>query len=151
MSLLKRENALAERQPSGIGTMKQPSKQVALVAQVGADSAPTVALLNELGWQHSVASTWHEAEKQLGQTHFDVMITDYDLAGGDGFDLIVNWRSQEICLRVLFLAVVPIQSCVPVERLGLCGVLIKPFTKSELKKALDGLLRLKGEVEPDTE
>jgi DNA-binding NtrC family response regulator len=151
MSLLKRGNALAGRQPSGIGTMKQPSKRVALVAQVGADLAPTVALLNELGWQHAVVSTWKEAEKQLRRCHFDVMITDYDLAGGDGFDLIVNWRSQEICLRVLFLAGAPIQSIVPVECLGLCDVLMKPFTNAELKGALDRVLRLKAEVEPDTE
>jgi DNA-binding NtrC family response regulator len=131
--------------------MKQPLNQVALVARVGADSASTVALLNELGWQHAAVSTWHEAEKQLGRLHFDVMITDYDLAGGSGFDLIVNWRSQEICLRVLFLASAPIQSVVSVERLGLCDVLMKPFTKAEFKGALDRVLRLKCEVEPDTE
>ncbi len=62
-----------------------------------------------------------------------------------------NWRSQEICLRVLFLADEPIQSCVPVQRLGLCDILMKPYTKAELKKALSRMLRIRAEVEMDTE
>jgi len=151
MSLLQCGNTLADRQPLGIGTMKQASKRVALVAQEGSDSALTVALLDQLGWQSAVVSTWNEAEKCIGHGHYDLMITDYHLAGGNGFDLIVNWCSQEICLRVLFLTAAPIQSCVPVERLGLCDILMKPYTKAELKKALSRMLRIKAKVEMDAE
>ncbi len=140
---------LAESQRSEINTMKQSSKRMALVAQAEPDAAVTAAFLNQLDWETTVVSTWSEAERCLGRRHFDVMVTDYHLAGGDGFDLISKWREREIRLRVLFLASAPIQSCVPIEGFGFCDLLMKPFSEAELKTALGRVLRIKGDVDPN--
>ena len=140
------------RADAGLGesnTMKQPSKRVALVALEGTEATCTAAMLIQLGWETTVVSTWREAERSLGQHHFDVMVTDYHLAGGDGFDLISAWREREIRLRVLFLADTAIPSSVPVEEFGFCGLLVRPFSRAELKTALTRVLRLKGAVDAE--
>ena len=147
MRLLEHGNMLAKSQTSESNTMKEALKRMALVAQEGAEAALTSAFLNQLGWQVKVVSTWREAQRCLRECHYDVMVTDYHLAGGDGFQLISKWREQEIRLRVLFLAEAPIQSCVPIEGFGFCGLLMKPFSKTELKAGLTRVLRLKGKVE----
>ncbi len=149
MRLLKSGNMLAKRQASGINAMKQPLRRMALVAQEDAEAVLTVALLSQLGWQVKRVASWGEAQRCLGESHFDVMVTDYHLAGGDGFDLISKWREQEIRLRVLFLASEPIPNCVPIEGFGFCGLLMKPFTEAQLKRAFAGVLRLKGMVDPE--
>ncbi len=132
-----------------IKTMEKPSKRMALVAQESADAARTAALLDRLGWGIAVVSSWAEAERLLAERHFDVMVTDYYLAGEDGLSLISKWREQEIRLRVLFVSDTPIESCVPVQQLGFCGLLVKPVLEPGLKKALGEVLRLRGNAGPE--
>jgi DNA-binding NtrC family response regulator len=149
MSLPEHFSVPQVREHREIRTMEKPSKRMALVAQDRAEAACTAELLDRLGWGVAVVSSWSEAERLLSERHFDVMVTDYDLAGGDGLSLVTKWREQEIRLRVLFVSDVPIESSVPVEQLGFCGLLVKPFFESGLRKALGKVLRLRGNAGPE--
>jgi CheY-like chemotaxis protein len=99
------------------------------------------AMMEKLNWDCEVVMSREKAVVRLNAAHFDVLVTDYHMPQGNGFHFICCLRQEGINLP----AIVTSQDAqalrlTPKELLTIPAVLLKPFTFSELKAALNAAL-----------
>jgi CheY-like chemotaxis protein len=87
------------------------------------------------------ASSGHEVSKLLGQQHFDLVITDVLMPDGDGLDVIVELKQSQRKTRVLAISgggrhLQAAQCLKMAHGLGAHEVLLKPFTRQQLRAAV---------------
>ena len=98
-------------------------------------------LLHDLGYQHvTEADDGKTALPMLQEGHYDFLITDWNMPGMPGIDLLQAVRSDSKLakLPVLMLtAEAKREQIVRAAQAGVNGYVIKPFTAVTLKEKLD--------------
>ena len=101
-------------------------------------------LLNDLGFHNtSEADDGHSALAELRKAPFDLVITDWNMPGMPGLDLLKAVRSDDKLakLPVLMLtAEAKREQIVEAAQAGVNGYVIKPFTAATLKEKIDKIL-----------
>ncbi len=101
-------------------------------------------LLHELGYQNvSEADDGNTALPMLRNGKFDFLITDWNMPGMPGLDLLKNVRADANLskLPVLMLtAEAKREQIVEAAQAGVNGYVIKPFTGATLKEKIDKIL-----------
>ena len=104
-------------------------------------------LLHELGYQNvSEADDGNTALPMLKNGKFDFLITDWNMPGMPGLDLLKNVRADANLakLPVLMLtAEAKREQIVEAAQAGVNGYVIKPFTAATLKEKIDKILATK--------
>ena len=96
------------------------------------------------GYQVSQASNGEQAIALYRRRHFDLVITELNLEGKDGFQILVELRREPV--RVSFIAMVrsgwmPADFCLRMAlQLGATHVLAKPFPPEHLLSAVRNVL-----------
>ena len=112
------------------------------------DNAEVRSLLIQLltcqGHQVAPTDSGKAALKMAQSRRFDLMITDIVMAEGDGLETIPAIRRQFPEVRILAMSGGGYQSCADylkmARQLGADLTLAKPFTREQLKGALETLL-----------
>jgi len=106
-------------------------------------------MLAEEGFEAQTASSGEEALHILGNSDFDIVLTDLVMPGMDGSELVHRIKErnpeQEI---VVVTGVVDVKTAVDAMKLGATDYLLKPFDRRTLSVSLEGILqnrRLKSE------
>jgi DNA-binding NtrC family response regulator len=109
----------------------------ALVVSANVPSDPLLKLsLALLDWKSETVKD-AEAIQRLKSRHFDVVICEYNLSKGNALSLLCSIREMEIQTPAILIVVDrTIARLAPRELLGICAILVKPFTASELADAL---------------
>ncbi|MDA0709307.1 MAG: response regulator [bacterium] len=103
------------------------------------------------GIRTETAASAAEALGILETQPFDLVISDYQMPGQDGFDLLtaIRSRKQWTALPILILSSVGREACVARCRdLGVCAYLTKPVKQSDLSKALSRIWEVPGTLGP---
>lgn len=108
------------------------------------DEAPFLRLfilmMTKLDWECEVTSSAQEALELLKSRHFDALITDYHLGRENGFHFICCLRRDGIKVPAIVMSGDPhILELTPKDLLTIPAVLLKPFTLSKLKEALENI------------
>jgi len=100
-----------------------------------------VEMMAKLDWDCEVVESREKAVTRLQAAHFDVLITDYHMPQGNGFHFICCLRQEGINLPAIVTSPdAQALRLTPKELLTIPAVLLKPFTFSELKAALNAAL-----------
>jgi len=98
-------------------------------------------LLNELGYHDiSEADDGKTAWPQLQANHFDFVVTDWNMPGMPGIDLLKAIRGDDRLkgLPVLMVtAEAQREQIIEAAKAGVSGYIVKPFTGATLKEKLD--------------
>lgn len=110
------------------------------------DEKPTAAFLkrglSEEGFAVDVAADAESADAAVRANHFDVIVLDVMLPGGDGFSLCQRWRAAGLEIPILFLtARDEVADRVRGLERGGDDYLVKPFAFAELLARVRALLR----------
>jgi response regulator RpfG family c-di-GMP phosphodiesterase len=100
--------------------------------------------LTAKGYEVETASNAAEALIQLDAKAFDGMLTDLNLTGPDGFDLLRSMRKKGHDLPVLFTTGYPSQeTAIKALREGAYDYLVKPFALEEVAERLERAVSLR--------
>jgi CheY-like chemotaxis protein len=100
-----------------------------------------VEMMAKLDWDCEVVESREKAVTRLLAAHFDVLIIDYRMPQGNGFHFICCLRQEGINLPAIVTSPdAQALRLTPKELLTIPAVLLKPFTVSELKAALNAAL-----------
>jgi len=101
------------------------------------------AVLVEAGWQVDVAGNGDEAVERLGSQQYDVVLSDIDMPGMNGLQLLRAVRDRDLDLPVLLVTGHPqIESAVTALEEGALRYLLKPVALDALTEAVTGAARL---------
>jgi DNA-binding NtrC family response regulator len=93
--------------------------------------------LEAKGVDFELADSVAQARKYLGDSHFDVVISDFNMPGESGLDLFRFISSSYPGLRfVLMTGCTDKDLKRKARRLGICGYLEKPFAMYDLMKVI---------------
>lgn len=93
-----------------------------------------------------------EALKLLGNTAYDVVITDLMMPDMDGLELMQRMHAMQTSAQIIVLTGYPtIQSALHAKRLGAFEYVTKPFTRQELLSVVIRALRRHGQSAGDHE
>jgi two-component system, NtrC family, sensor kinase len=99
-------------------------------------------VLTDSGYHCSMASDASEARVCLKQTHFDMVLSDLQMPGESGLDLIRFIRSEYPDTAVIIVTVVEdLQTAREAIALDLYGYIIKPVDTSQILICVDNALR----------
>ena len=109
-----------------------------LVVEDNAAIRSSLALFLEgAGFDVVAVAEYQRATELIDRELFDTLITDLDLPGGTGLDLLVRARLVRPAMRSILMTG---YGCSAIRKqalqLGLCAYLEKPFDPAELLKAL---------------
>jgi len=97
-------------------------------------------MMARLDWDCEVVASRERAVDRLKEAHFNVLITEYRLSQGNGLHFICCLRQEGINLPAIVMSGdANILQMVPKDLLTIPAVLLKPFTASDLRDALDVL------------
>jgi CheY-like chemotaxis protein len=117
------------------------SKLMASILVVDEDREQCHSLVRSLraqGYAASSAATFSEAISAARETHYDVLLTDQRIPGGDGMDLILGLREVSPGTRpVLMSANATARESQRAIDLGAVRVLSKPFEVDEMLQAVE--------------
>jgi CheY-like chemotaxis protein len=101
-------------------------------------------LLQSLGYETRSCSCGKEAVARLAEEVFDILITDFQMPGMDGLELIEKARKMDPTLAlILVTGVPPDQLCDRLKKSEVNGFLSKPIDWQELSLLLESLGRMK--------
>lgn len=94
---------------------------------------PTAEFLRHQGWKVECATNVEAAKSLLGQTEFDLLISDICMPGNSGLELIRDLPQLAARLPVMLITSRPtVETAVESVRLGVVAYLIKPLGFEEL-------------------
>lgn len=96
--------------------------------------------LQRSGYRTDSAGSGVEGWNKLRSTSYSLLITDHDMPGLTGVELVTKMRAAHIDLPVILATANPPGNT---EALGLAAILRKPFTMAVLKRTVDDALRLR--------
>jgi EAL domain-containing protein (putative c-di-GMP-specific phosphodiesterase class I) len=100
-------------------------------------------VLSEAGWQVDVARSGDEALDLLGGQQYDVVLSDIDMPGMNGLQLLHAVRRRDLDLPVLLVTGHPkVESAVQALEQGALRYLLKPLALDTLTQAVAGAARL---------
>jgi len=101
------------------------------------------AILGEAGWQVDVAGSGNEALQLLGSRAYDAVLSDIDMPGMNGLQLLKAVRSRDLDLPVLLVTGYPqVESAVEALEQGAFRYLLKPVALDTLTEAVASAARL---------
>lgn len=102
-------------------------------------------LLHDLGYQHtSEADDGKTAWQILQTTSFDFVVTDWNMPGMTGIDLLRNIRAEPRLASMPVLMVTAEaqrEQIIDAAKAGVNGYIIKPFTAVTLKEKIDKIFQ----------
>ena len=105
-------------------------------------------LLHDLGYQNvTEADDGNTALPMLRQGNFDFLITDWNMPGMPGLDLLKAVRADAKLAKMpvlMLTAEAKREQIVEAAQAGVSGYVIKPFTAETLKEKLDKILGANG-------
>jgi serine/threonine-protein kinase PpkA len=107
-------------------------------------------LLKLEGYQVSVAATGTEGLELARSQRPDLVISDINMPGMDGFALVQALRADAALATTPVMLLTALDDRASMRRgmtAGADDYLAKPFTRNELLEALDGLLKKRGRIE----
>ncbi len=94
------------------------------------------------GWEVSQASSGEEAIRMLEREIYDVMVTDYQMSGSDGIDVLKRCKMiNESTVVLMMTAYGTIESAVEAMQAGTYDYILKPFNLEELEMKVDRALQ----------
>ncbi|WP_072396801.1 response regulator [Hyphomicrobium sp. CS1GBMeth3] len=106
-------------------------------------------LLLELGYTRvDEASNGLQALERLGRKRYDLILSDWNMDGMSGFDLLKAVRADETTKATPFILVTAEakrENILAAQSAGASGYLLKPFKLDVFEKTLDGVLAAKGD------
>jgi EAL domain-containing protein (putative c-di-GMP-specific phosphodiesterase class I) len=100
-------------------------------------------ILGEAGWQIDIAHSGAEALSLLGARPYEVVLSDIDMPGMNGLQLLKAVRAQDLDLPVLLVTGHPqLESAVQALEEGALRYLLKPVALDALTQAVGGAARL---------
>ena len=104
-------------------------------------------LLNDLGFFNTAeADDGHSALAELRKGPFDLIITDWNMPGMPGIDLLKQVRADATLAKIPVLMVTAEakrEQIIEAAQAGVSGYVIKPFTAATLKEKIDKILASK--------
>lgn len=98
-------------------------------------------LLRDLGFNNTAeADDGNTALPMLQQSHYDLLITDWNMPGMQGIDLLKAVRADANLQHIPVLMVTAEQKkeqIVEAAKAGVNGYIVKPFTAATLKEKMD--------------
>ncbi|MCH7780158.1 MAG: sigma-54-dependent Fis family transcriptional regulator [Acidobacteria bacterium] len=94
------------------------------------------------GWEVSQAASGEEAIRLLESEIYDVLVTDYQMPGNDGIDVLKRCKMiNESTVVLLMTAYGTVESAVEAMRAGTYDYILKPFDLEELEMKVDRALK----------
>lgn len=97
-------------------------------------------LLHRAGFECIVAGSLSEAKDRMNEEEFSLVLTDVNMPGGSGLDLLMGIGGRDIATVMVSGADDPRLAATALD-LGAYGYMIKPFESSELLITVDSALR----------
>ena len=91
----------------------------------------------------SVAKSGEEALSILGKTKFDLIISDWNMDGISGLDLLTKIRSNPVIGKMPFIMATGQKEkaqIVAAKEAGASNYVVKPFSTADLKKRIEAVL-----------
>lgn len=105
-------------------------------------------LLRDLGFNNTAeADDGNTALPMLQQTHFDLLITDWNMPGMQGIDLLKAVRADPNLQHIPVMMVTAEQKkeqIVEAAKAGVNGYIVKPFTAATLKEKMEKIFERVG-------
>ena len=105
-------------------------------------------LLRDLGFNNTAeADDGTTALPMLQQTHFDLLITDWNMPGMQGIDLLKAVRADPNLQHIPVMMVTAEQKkeqIVEAAKAGVNGYIVKPFTAATLKEKMEKIFERVG-------
>lgn len=102
-----------------------------------------VEMMSEINWGCEIVTSGRDALTRLKTMPFDAVITDYKLAElpqGNGLHFISILRRENITLPAIVMSEnEAVLRTVPKDQLNIAAILLKPFSVSDLRSALDAV------------
>ena len=100
-----------------------------------------VTAFADQGWEVSEAASGEEAMRMLEREVFDVLVTDYQMPGGDGIDVLKRCKMiNESTVVLMMTAYGTVESAVEAMQAGTYDYILKPFNLEELELKVDKAL-----------
>ena len=107
-------------------------------------------LLVQLGYAHiDEAVNGLQAIEKIHQKHYDLILSDWNMDGMSGFDLLKQVRAEPATHDTPFVLVTAEskpENILAAKAAGATGYLVKPFKLEVLEKTLDGVMARTGFV-----
>ncbi|WP_296203241.1 response regulator [uncultured Hyphomicrobium sp.] len=107
-------------------------------------------LLVQLGYAHiDEAVNGLQAIEKIHQKHYDLILSDWNMDGMSGFDLLKQVRAEPATHDTPFVLVTAEskpENILATKAAGATGYLVKPFKLDVLEKTLDGVMARTGFV-----
>ncbi|MBX9864891.1 MAG: response regulator [Hyphomicrobium sp.] len=107
-------------------------------------------LLVQLGYAHiDEAVNGLQAIEKIHQKHYDLILSDWNMDGMSGFDLLKQVRAEPATHDTPFVLVTAEskpENILAAKAAGATGYLVKPFKLDVLEKTLDGVMARTGFV-----
>ena len=97
-------------------------------------------LLHRAGFECITAGSLTEAKERMGEEEFSLVLTDVNMPGGSGLDLLMGIGETDVATVMVSGADDPRLAATALD-LGAYGYMIKPFESSELLITVDNALR----------
>jgi two-component system, response regulator, stage 0 sporulation protein F len=109
------------------------------------DAGPVVILcvnvLQALGYSIRAANRGETAVELVGKEPFDLLLVDYKMPGMSGFEVLAQTRQLRPGMACMLMTAHGTPDIInEATRLGFDYILLKPFTPSELRGAVDKVL-----------
>ena len=101
-----------------------------------------VTAFSDQGWEVSQASNGEEAIRLLESEIYDVLVTDYQMPGNDGIEVLKRCKMiNESTVVLMMTAYGTIESAVEAMQAGTYDYILKPFNLEELEMKVDRALQ----------
>ena len=101
-----------------------------------------VTAFADQGWEVSQAANGEEAIRLLESEIYDVLVTDYQMSGNDGIDVLKRCKMiNESTVVLMMTAYGTIESAVEAMQAGTYDYILKPFNLEELEMKVDRALQ----------
>jgi len=128
--------------PRAVVAPKQPGR-VLVVDDNGALRELFASILGEAGWHVDVAASGDEALRALRNARYEVVLSDIDMPGMNGLQLLRAVRGSDLDLPVLLVTGNPqVESAVQALEQGALRYLLKPVATEALTEAVAKAARL---------
>jgi CheY-like chemotaxis protein len=129
------------REDSRGGSLKQEKSKILVVDDAGPVVILCVNILQSLGYAVKGANRGEAALEHLRNDAYDLMIVDYRMPGMDGFQVFEQARTirpEMACMLITAHGTTEVTG--RAMEVGFGAVLLKPFTKDELRTAVETAL-----------
>lgn len=100
--------------------------------------------LNQIGIsQVTAAKSGEEALEALGKTKFDLVISDWNMDGISGLELLTKIRSNPVISKLPFIMATGQKDkaqVIAAKEAGVNNYIVKPFSAADLKKRVEAVL-----------